>query len=156
MVAVLVPTSSAQPQHDLVERPSLRIITGGRSRQIHVASVRSHPSAAVFRRRRILAALAVITVVTLAVLLLVNVASLLGGRSATAVPVTSASAAALGSTDLVSSATYVVKPGDTLWAIAHRLQPQGDVRGLVDELADRQGGAALQAGQRIDLSGLVD
>ena len=52
--------------------------------------------------------------------------------------------------------TYVVQPGDTLWAIARRLQPTGDIRPLVDELARRAGSAAVVAGQRLDLSGLPD
>jgi hypothetical protein len=50
----------------------------------------------------------------------------------------------------------VVQPGDTLWAIARRIQPTGDVRPLVDELAHRAGGAAVVSGQRLDLSGLAD
>jgi LysM repeat protein len=53
-------------------------------------------------------------------------------------------------------AVHVVQPGETLWSIARGVQPTGDVRPLVDELADRVGGAGLQAGQRIDLGGLAD
>ncbi|HEX9682561.1 MAG TPA: LysM domain-containing protein [Acidimicrobiales bacterium] len=40
-----------------------------------------------------------------------------------------------------------VKRGDTLWSIARRLQPQGEVRPLVDRLAAANGGATLQVGQ---------
>jgi hypothetical protein len=50
---------------------------------------------------------------------------------------------------------YVVQPGDTVWAIARRLQPEGDVRPLVDRIADRTGGGALLAGQRIALDELA-
>jgi hypothetical protein len=48
-----------------------------------------------------------------------------------------------------------VRPGDTVWSIAERLQPEGDVRDLVDQLTERIGGSGLQAGQRIALDGLA-
>jgi hypothetical protein len=48
----------------------------------------------------------------------------------------------------------VVRPGDTLWSIATSLAPDDDVRAVVDELAERAGGADLQPGQRIDVRGL--
>lgn len=66
-------------------------------------------------------------------------------RAADATPVAATPAA---------SRVYVVRAGDTLWSIARRLQPTGDVRPLVDELAARNGGAAIEAGQRLDLDGL--
>ena len=50
---------------------------------------------------------------------------------------------------------WVVQPGETLWTIAAELRPDGDVRELVDALAERAGGASLEAGQRIPLDGLV-
>lgn len=56
----------------------------------------------------------------------------------------------------VGSATSVevvgVAPGDTLWSIARRLQPSGDVRPLVDRLAAAHGGTVLQVGERIAVS----
>ena len=51
--------------------------------------------------------------------------------------------------------TYVVEPGDTLWSIAERIGPAGDVRVLVDRLADANGRAALEAGQRLDLTDVL-
>ena len=39
----------------------------------------------------------------------------------------------------VSSTRYVVRPGDTLWAIAERLSPGGDPRPLVDAIAGANG-----------------
>ena len=45
--------------------------------------------------------------------------------------------------------------GDTLWSVARSIQPSGDVRPLVDRLADRIGGAGLEVGQRISLEGLA-
>ena len=52
--------------------------------------------------------------------------------------------------------SVTVRPGDTLWSIARRLQPSGDLRVLVDALADRIDGSVITAGQRIDVTGLVD
>ena len=48
---------------------------------------------------------------------------------------------------------YVVQPGDTLWSIARRLQPTGDVRPLVHRLERANGGARLQVGDRLALNG---
>jgi hypothetical protein len=49
----------------------------------------------------------------------------------------------------------VVQPGDSLWAVAHRLQPHGDVRHLVDRLIERNGGATVSVGQHLDVRGLL-
>jgi hypothetical protein len=51
----------------------------------------------------------------------------------------------------VRKATYVVQSGDTLWSIARSLQPQGDVRPLVDDLTAGRHGRPLQPGERIEL-----
>jgi hypothetical protein len=48
-------------------------------------------------------------------------------------------------------AGYVVQPGDTLWSIARKLQPDGDLRALVHQLVDANGGADLDVGQRLVL-----
>lgn len=47
--------------------------------------------------------------------------------------------------------TYVVQPGDTLWAIARTLHPSGDPRPFVDGLARANGGSTLQPGQQLRL-----
>lgn len=51
----------------------------------------------------------------------------------------------------VARTTYVVAAGDTLWSIARRFQPTGDVRPLVDALASGRGGRPLRAGEAISL-----
>lgn len=51
----------------------------------------------------------------------------------------------------VRRATYVVQSGDTLWTIARSLQPEGDIRPLVDDLAATRHGRPLQPGERIEL-----
>jgi|GEM_PF-1259031 len=53
-------------------------------------------------------------------------------------------------------AEVVVKSGESIWAVARRLQPQGDVRHLVDALIERAGGASVVAGQHINVSGLLN
>jgi LysM repeat protein len=58
-------------------------------------------------------------------------------RPATAVPVV--------------ASVYIVQPGDTLWTLARRSQPTGDLRPLVDRLAAAQRHQPLRAGQRIVL-----
>jgi hypothetical protein len=52
---------------------------------------------------------------------------------------------------LVAGARYVVRPGDTLWSIALRLDPSGDPRPVVDELTGELGGASLQPGEQLVL-----
>jgi Tfp pilus assembly protein FimV len=49
-------------------------------------------------------------------------------------------------------AVYVVQPGDTIWSIAHALDPAGDSRATVDRIVALNGGAALEPGQRLRLS----
>jgi Tfp pilus assembly protein FimV len=50
-------------------------------------------------------------------------------------------------------AVYVVQPGDTIWSIAHDLDPTGDTRATVDRIVALNGGAALEPGQRLRLTG---
>lgn len=115
------------------------------------AAARVRPSAAVYRRRRLAAAAVVATAVAAAALGL----SALGGGSLTTSGVRSAPAVGVevetGSLRTVSTMTHVVAPGDTLWSIARSLQPEGDVRPLVDEMAASRGGRPLQVGERIRL-----
>jgi len=52
-----------------------------------------------------------------------------------------------------TAAVYVVQPGDTLWSIAHRVEPHADPRDVVDRLVELNGSGALQPGQRLRLTG---
>jgi hypothetical protein len=94
---------------------------------------RRQPSRAVYRRRRLLALLLVVGVVLLARATF----AWLGGGPLTASEPNSLSAPTAG-------AEYVVQPGDSLWTLARRIQPEGDVRDLVNR-------APLSAGERIAL-----
>jgi hypothetical protein len=134
-------------------RPQLRLVEGGRSE-------RGAADPALWPARRTLlvlvGGLALAGLVALAALGAVN---LLGADAAASGPASTAEPlhpAGAGAFTPPASAVVVVQPGDTLWAIARRLQPTGDVRHLVDELADRAGGAAVVSGQHIDVSGLSD
>lgn len=51
----------------------------------------------------------------------------------------------------VARTVVVAQSGDTLWRIARRLQPDGDIRPLVDRLAATRGRHPLQVGERIAL-----
>jgi nucleoid-associated protein YgaU len=127
----------------------------------------------VYRRRRI-AALAVVVVGLLLLFLGARLAGswalgVLGGGPLTASEAGLSAAATVQSpvagsspspaqvhlrVEPVSQATYIVAPGDTLWSIARRLQPTGDVRPLVYALAASRHGRPLQAGEPIVMPAL--
>lgn len=112
--------------------PRLRVLEGGRAPS-QVAR------RAAYRRRR-LAAAALLVAVSVATLLLVN--AVLARTAGGGTPTSAAGA---------SAAVYVVQPGDTLWSIAQRLHPTGDVRLVVDQLTERNGRGPLVVGQRLEL-----
>lgn len=155
MVAVIVPHSQPRrvvPGHD---RPGLRVIEGGRSRRGPIraegrATRPLHP--AVYRRRRIGVLMSVLVVAAVVWLAVIGAASVAQGPMAAGPTAMQAASGATASPAPVRS--YVVKPGDTLWTVARHLQPSGDVRHLVDALAERNGGASLQVGQSLQLDGL--
>lgn len=98
------------------------------------------PAAAVFWRRRI----AVLILVSLCLIGAVTVARWLDGGPL-------ATDGSAGVTVDPSQASYVVQPGDTYWDIARGLQPDGDIRPLVDRLQASRGAAPLQAGELVNL-----
>jgi hypothetical protein len=53
---------------------------------------------------------------------------------------------------LATEVTTIVQPGDTLWTLARRAQPAGDVRPLVQALEAQRHGRALQVGEHIVVS----
>jgi LysM repeat protein len=52
----------------------------------------------------------------------------------------------------VSSETWTVRPGDTLWSIARSVKPSGDIRPVLDPLIKRYSDQPLQVGQTIVVS----
>ncbi|MBI2704968.1 MAG: LysM peptidoglycan-binding domain-containing protein [Actinobacteria bacterium] len=137
---------ASEPRHDeRAARPALHPIDGGRS---PAARQRRRT----YRRRRVVA---VVAVVTIAVLVWQGVSGIVGllAEPAPSLPPLRAGAAKPAAAP-ISGATYVVQPGDTLWAIARRVAPGRDPRAVVDELSRRLDGAPLRAGQRLELTSL--
>lgn len=151
-----VPVSHPRPDLSSLPRPSMPApVSAPVSRRAHGPSVvaRAGVAPSVYRRRRLGVAAAAVAVVVLGYLLVVALSTRVGAATTT-VTRPAASTAAAGGAPAVGVTTYRVRSGDTLWSIARRLQPTGDVRPLVDQLAERNGGSALQVGQRLDLAGL--
>jgi hypothetical protein len=119
-------------------RPHLVLVPAHRPQRLRAPSRR-----VALRRRRLLAATTLIVFV-LALQLAVHIASAWLGDGSLAVPEPQPAAASAG-------AVYVVQPGDTLWTLARRAQPDGDIRPLVGRLAAARDGRPLRAGQRIVL-----
>ena len=59
--------------------------------------------------------------------------------------------AAAPANPIAATADYVVQPGDTLWSVARRLQPEGDVRPVVDRLVAERGSSGLAVGEVIHI-----
>lgn len=103
--------------------------------------VRGTVRPAVVRRRRVLLGI-------VATGLLVALALPWGGSGGR--PLATSGSAPAGD-PIAAHALYVVQPGDTLWTIAERLDPSGDPRVIVGELASRLGGDTIRAGEQIRL-----
>ena len=156
MAAVIVPESVAPaPWH----RPARGHHPRGRAPTSGSCPVGRPPCRAARRGVRRPGPGTVVTGVALAVvvaLALVGLAHLLGADAADSGPASTAPSEVVAEPAAVAATAnqVVVRPGDTLWSIARSLQPTGDVRPLVDRLAERAGGARLVVGQRLDLSGV--
>ncbi len=111
---------------------------------------RTQPSAAVRGRRAVVALVAVAALGPL-----LGAGSLAGAGQAPrpmAPGTASVGATATPAAAASASAVHVVEPGETLWTLARRLQPQGDVRPLVARLQVASGGGPLVPGQRLSLA----
>jgi Tfp pilus assembly protein FimV len=116
----------------------------------------TRPGARIYRRRRLAVLVAALSLVLVAALL-----TSLGGHSAASdvriapdeTPIVrQPSAYGASGQSVPPRAVYVVQPGDTIWSIAHDLDPSGDPRATVDRIVALNGSAALQPGQRLRLS----
>lgn len=136
MAAIFEPTRSAQLPP---RRPALRLVT---NEGAHTAIVPVD-----------LGLRTVHLVVAVAAFVLLLVASLAIGNGALAglAPAPAGSAAPSSVAPAAAAEGIAVQQGDTLWTIARRLQPTGDVRALVDQLVALNGVAPLQAGQVVQV-----
>ena len=126
--------------HPLPVRPA-GVGAGARAPRPARPQARRRPGAVELRRRR--------AVVAFVALVLLGGGSALGGP--VGAPLTSPGQAPAERFLPVAETSYVVRPGDTLWEIARALQPSGDVRPLVQRLADARSGAPLRVGERLVL-----
>ncbi len=130
--------SDPRPVRSPIPARPLRVIEGGRA---------PHRQVALYRRRRITAA---IFVVALAGLALVGTHALLVAVRP-AVPGANVPTGTISAT-VDRGPVVVVRPGDTLWSIARRLAPEGDVRATVDRLAAVHGTGPLQVSERLPVA----
>lgn len=144
MAAVIIPTE-ASDRYERSARPVLRVVPCGPSIPEPQVARRSHPvaarprreAAAVYRRRRT----AVVGLVAgVGVVLWLILHALTGSPAPT-----------LGSSTDVAAHVYVVQPGDTLWSIAEQLEPNADIRPLVDELNAEVHGQPIQPGEQLSI-----
>ncbi len=151
MVAVLSP----QPEHlDVSEplhksRPHLRLVDGDARFGVPTqrSSTRRYSSSTYWRRRVVVAGLLVgLLWLTLGTRQLLSAQGT--DRHLVAAPTMVESAAGDA---LTGGRVVLVHPGDTLWSIARGLQPTGDVRPLIDRIAELNGGHSLTAGQTLML-----
>jgi Tfp pilus assembly protein FimV len=115
--------------------PHLRLVASDEVARRHQAEL------AALRRRAVAVGLVVALLLALGVLL---------GRTGHSTPIPARSGGD-GAELPVATRAYVVQPGDTLWGIARALQPQGDLRPLVTQLARARHGVPLRVGERITL-----
>lgn len=104
------------------------------------------PSKAVYRRRRIAVLLCAAAVVALAAMGLHRLTGASGGG-----PLTAAGQPVSIDAALATHTRVIVQPGDTLWTIARRVQPTGDIRPLVSSIAAGRHGRVLQVGETIQI-----
>ena len=137
------PVRPARPELRLVPAPAHRgarlrprLDPGDEAEVGRVRPVRRHVSIDVRRRRTLLAMMG------LALALLAFPLGGFGGASHT----TESAFAATG-----HHATYTVQAGDTLWSIAQRVDPSGDPRPIVSQLAAQLGSYSVVPGEQVTL-----
>jgi LysM repeat protein len=136
------PLSYAPPQdytaqHDDAPQGSqrhLRLVPAPAARVTGVV-----PSAAVMRRRQLIAVAVLAAFAWLGVQVVATAADMLS------VP------AVVLDTD-GAPVVHIVQPGESVWSIARAYQPSGDVRALVDVLVASNGGSTLLPGQALTIA----
>ena len=123
------------PSHRPSSRPSRPVLV--------VLPPVTRPGARIYRRRRLAVLAAALSVLVLPALVFAA-----SGSSTSVTPASAPVAPAVAP----ASPVYIVQPGDTLWSIAHTVDPHADPRDVVDHLVELNGSGALQPGQRLRLS----
>lgn len=107
----------------------------------------------VFLVRRLVVLTAVAVAVVVSALLVLRVPSIAGLKAERA----SVESTSMGQSDFLGP-SYVVEPGDTLWAIARATQPDADPRDVVEQIIEMNQGSqvvgqsgALRSGLRLQL-----
>jgi nucleoid-associated protein YgaU len=109
------------------------------------------PTRATYLRRRLVAATFLATLVASTAVAVQHGLADRGSEPASAASVGHPTFGATGVVVAGALGTYVVQPGDTLWSIARRVHPTGNVGEYVDALVALHGGARLEVGDRIQL-----
>lgn len=107
----------------------------------------ARPSHRTFVRRRVAVALLVVATASVPAVALATAVTGRGGAPASAATIRPSTAAAAAE----ASATYVVRPGDTLWSIADVHRGSSGHGSYLDALIAANGGASIQVGQRLVL-----
>jgi nucleoid-associated protein YgaU len=123
------------PSHQAPSRPSRPVLV--------VLPPVTRSGARIYRRRRLAVLGAALSLLVLPALVMAA-----SGSSTPARPASAPAAPAVAP----AAAVYVVQPGDTLWSIAHQVEPHADPRDVVDRLVELNGSGALQPGQRLRLA----
>jgi hypothetical protein len=115
--------------------------------QYRPLTVRRRPSKAVYRRRRLVVLLCVAALVFVGWTGLHRLTGASGGGPLTVAgqPVSKIDVT------LATHTHVIVQPGDTLWSIARRAQPTGDIRPLVSSIEAKRHGRPLQVGETIQI-----
>jgi len=111
------------------------------------------PSKAVAQRRRLAVLFCIVSLSFLAWAGLRQLADTSGGGPLTAVGRSVGTVSRSGNlpAQLIGRSEAIVQAGDTLWSIARRVQPTGDVRPLVSTLIDAYGGRPLHVGETLEI-----
>lgn len=129
-------------------------------------SARVAATARVSARRPLRAVVGGVVLAFVLALAAVGALQFFGAAAAATTPAATTDSAVTTGADATSSAapveavaarrSIVVERGESIWTVARRLQPKGDLRQLVDALIERNGSATVAAGQHLDVTGLVD
>ncbi|MEY2417741.1 MAG: hypothetical protein QOG90_421 [Actinomycetota bacterium] len=109
-------------------------------------TVHRRPSMAVYRRRRIAVLLCAAAVIACGWMGLHRLAGASGGG-----PLTAAGQPVSIDATFASHSRVIVQPGDTMWTLARRAQPTGDIRPLVASMEAKRHGRPLQVGETIQI-----